>query len=104
MRCPRCEGVVLDEREREGVVIDKCPTCYGVWLDRGELEKLMDRSARYQEKDRGRSFDRDDDDDDDRRRSYENDRRRDSDHQGSVPYGHPQKKRGFFESFGDLFD
>ncbi len=45
MQCPRCEGP-LDERERDGVVVDVCRTCRGVWLDRGELEKLIARAAR----------------------------------------------------------
>jgi uncharacterized protein len=78
MRCPRCETALLDERERDGVVIDACPSCRGVWLDRGELEKLIARAAR----------DRDDhhrDDHDDR-------------------YRHPRRKRSFFESLGEIFD
>jgi hypothetical protein len=34
--------------ERQGVEIDYCPTCRGVWLDRGELDKIIERSARYE--------------------------------------------------------
>lgn len=50
MRCPRCETRVLEERERDGIMIDGCPSCRGVWLDRGELEKLMAReTARFEE-------------------------------------------------------
>jgi Zn-finger nucleic acid-binding protein len=45
MRCPRCEERVLEERERDGIMIDGCPTCRGIWLDRGELEKLLAREA-----------------------------------------------------------
>jgi hypothetical protein len=32
--------------ERQGVEIDYCPNCRGVWLDRGELDKLVELSAR----------------------------------------------------------
>jgi hypothetical protein len=32
--------------ERQGVEIDHCPNCRGVWLDRGELDKLVEMSAR----------------------------------------------------------
>ncbi|MCK6480994.1 MAG: zf-TFIIB domain-containing protein [Planctomycetaceae bacterium] len=61
MNCPRCEGSVLDEREREGVVVDSCPSCRGLWLDRGELEKIAARMSRGGRDDR----DGDDGDDDD---------------------------------------
>jgi len=46
MRCPRCETTTLDEKDREGVVVDVCAQCRGMWLDRGELEKLIARAAR----------------------------------------------------------
>lgn len=92
MNCPRCQGTVLDERERDGVVVDVCLECKGVWLDRGELEKLIARASReYDEfaprRDAPPSRDiryRDDDDDDYRR--------------------NPRRKRGWFESLGDIFD
>ncbi|WP_246604920.1 zf-TFIIB domain-containing protein [Aquisediminimonas sediminicola] len=32
--------------ERQGVEIDYCPQCRGVWLDRGELDKIIERSAK----------------------------------------------------------
>jgi len=32
--------------ERLGIEIDYCPQCRGVWLDRGELDKIIERSAR----------------------------------------------------------
>jgi Zn-finger nucleic acid-binding protein len=32
--------------ERQGIEIDYCPQCRGVWLDRGELDKIIERSAR----------------------------------------------------------
>jgi hypothetical protein len=57
--------------DRQGVEIDFCPQCRGVWLDRGELDKVVERAARFS----------DDDDDDDRRRPsadrrYEHDKDR----------------------------
>lgn len=99
MKCPRCDGAELDEREREGVTVDVCRACRGVWLDRGELEKILARAARYDEDD-------DDDDDDrydrDRRRGYGGDAgpRRDTDEGGRRE----PRKRSWLESLGDLFD
>ena len=99
MKCPNCE-VTLVMTERQGVEIDHCPQCRGVWLDRGELDKIIERSARF-----------DDDDDDDRRRQaapppppppgyageYRGDYRRDDDY-----YKHKDHKRKSFWS--ELFD
>jgi Zn-finger nucleic acid-binding protein len=34
--------------DRQGVEIDYCPTCRGVWLDRGELDKIIERSHRFE--------------------------------------------------------
>ena len=45
MSCPVCR-VPLVMSERQGVEIDYCPQCRGVWLDRGELDKILERSAR----------------------------------------------------------
>ena len=45
MNCPQC-SVALVMSERQGVEIDYCPQCRGVWLDRGELDKIIERSAR----------------------------------------------------------
>lgn len=93
MNCPRCDGTALDERDRDGVVVDVCRACRGVWLDRGELEKLVARAARdfderalQRHEASRRGHDRDDDDDDD-------DYRRD-----------PRRKRSWFESLGNIFD
>jgi Zn-finger nucleic acid-binding protein len=91
MNCPRCDAAVLDEKTRDGVVIDACPQCRGIWLDRGELEKLISRAmdddprpgARDDEHRRWER-DRDDDDDDDR--------------------GRRGRRGGFLGSLGDLFD
>jgi len=91
MNCPRCDHVVLDEREREGLLVDVCAKCRGVWLDRGELEKLIARASREFDE---AATQRDDlpprgvrhhDDDDDYRR-------------------HPKRKRSWIESLGDIFD
>jgi len=92
MNCPRCQRAPLEERERDGVVIDVCLACRGLWLDRGELEKLVARAARELDELGPRRDDtppravryRDDDDDDDRR--------------------DPRRKRRWFESLGDIFD
>lgn len=46
MKCPVCPESTLLMSERQGVEIDYCPNCRGVWLDRGELDKLIERSAR----------------------------------------------------------
>jgi len=43
--CPSCR-VPLVMSERQGVEIDYCPQCRGVWLDRGELDKIIERSAK----------------------------------------------------------
>ncbi len=92
MNCPRCQEVVLTERERDGLLVDVCATCRGVWLDRGELEKLISRATRELEELNPRREDTPprgvrypDDDDDDYRR-------------------YPKKKRPWIDSLGDIFD
>ena len=85
MNCPRCH-VALLIADRQGIEIDYCGQCRGVWLDRGELDKLVERASRFN--------DRDDDDDhrppplpgarpgyrddDDRDERYRDDRSRDN--------------------------
>lgn len=93
MRCPRCESTTLDEKDRDGITIDVCKGCRGIWLDRGELEKLIARASRDLDEGRAglaRGDDRgpryDDDDDDDRGRPGQ------------------RRKRGWFDSLGDIFD
>lgn len=113
MNCPRCDSVVLDERERDGIQVDSCPKCRGIWLDRGELERLVARATaamdaafaerapsprpptddighRDQMEPRRDRYDGDDEDDDDRRRYAERG-------------GYPPRKRRWFEVF-DIFD
>lgn len=48
MDCPVCKTAQLVMSERQGIEIDYCPQCRGVWLDRGELDKIIERSARDQ--------------------------------------------------------
>ena len=45
MSCPVCD-VPLTMSERQGIEIDYCPQCRGIWLDRGELDKIIERSAK----------------------------------------------------------
>jgi uncharacterized protein len=45
MNCP-IDDTELRVSDRQGVEIDYCPKCRGVWLDRGELDKIIERTAR----------------------------------------------------------
>jgi Zn-finger nucleic acid-binding protein len=93
MRCPRCQGTELEERERDGVVVDVCRSCRGLWLDRGELEKLIARATRELEEYGPRR-----DDTPPRAVHYRDD---DRDHHYRRD---PRRKKSFFESLGDIFD
>jgi len=45
MKCPKCpETLVMTERQN--IEIDYCPSCRGIWLDAGELDKIIQRSTR----------------------------------------------------------
>jgi Zn-finger nucleic acid-binding protein len=92
MNCPRCADGALDEREREGIVVDVCSSCRGVWLDRGELEKLIARASRDFDDLTARR-------DDKPPPAFHRDERDDGDYRR-----HPRKKRSVFESLGDIFD
>lgn len=80
--------------DRQGVEIDYCPKCRGVWLDKGELDKIIERSADYEQKQMPPpppasqpgygSYDKGYD------KGYHND-----------PYNKHRKKKGFL---GDFFD
>ncbi|HZI01992.1 MAG TPA: zf-TFIIB domain-containing protein, partial [Flavisolibacter sp.] len=48
MKCPNCNETLV-MADRQGVEIDYCPQCRGVWLDRGELDKIIERSAAYEQ-------------------------------------------------------
>lgn len=47
MLCPVCK-VDLVLTDRQGIEIDYCPQCRGIWLDRGELDKIIERNASYE--------------------------------------------------------
>lgn len=62
MKCPHCPETKLTISERQGIEIDYCPDCRGIWLDRGELDKILERAQREDERDRPeppRQYDRD---------------------------------------------
>ncbi|MEU5938903.1 zf-TFIIB domain-containing protein [Micromonospora sp. NPDC047548] len=46
LTCPKCHGD-MRQYERSGVVIDQCTECRGIFLDRGELEKLFEAEANW---------------------------------------------------------
>jgi Zn-finger nucleic acid-binding protein len=46
MTCPKCRGE-MRQYERSGVTVDQCTECRGIFLDRGELEKLFDAEANW---------------------------------------------------------
>lgn len=48
MTCPVC-NTTLVMSERQGIEIDHCPQCRGIWLDRGELDKIIERSAAFEQ-------------------------------------------------------
>ena len=48
MKCPIDESDLV-MTERQGVEIDYCPKCRGVWLDRGELDKILERAAQFEQ-------------------------------------------------------
>lgn len=52
MTCPKCHGD-MRQYERSGVTIDQCSECRGIFLDRGELEKLFDAEASWNDSRRG---------------------------------------------------
>lgn len=102
MKCP-LDGTELRISDREGIEIDYCPQCRGVWLDRGELDKVLERSARAAPADdrtRDRDRDRERDSDADRSRRDSDDRDRD-DRDYDRGYGRKNKRRSLLE---DLLD
>lgn len=101
MNCP-VDGTELRLTERQGIEIDYCPQCRGIWLDRGELDKVLERSARTapvddRERDRERERDR-------YRESERPYRERDDrgyDRDSERDYGKKSRRRSFLE---DLLD
>lgn len=51
MKCPVCKDVTLLMAEKHDVEIDYCPECRGIWLDRGELDKIIERASKYDDRD-----------------------------------------------------
>lgn len=49
MTCPKCHGD-MRQYERSGVTIDQCTECRGIFLDRGELEKLFEAEAAWNQR------------------------------------------------------
>jgi hypothetical protein len=51
VQCERsdCQGASMQMSDRHGIEIDYCPMCRGVWLDRGELDKIIERAAAYEQ-------------------------------------------------------
>jgi uncharacterized protein len=96
MNCPRCANVILEERERDSLLVDVCAVCRGVWLDRGELEKLIARASREFDEFSARRHDTPA-----RGVRSADDRHRD-DHDLDGRY--PKRKRGWIDSLGELFD
>lgn len=46
MKCPHCKDIDLIMTVRNNIEIDYCPKCRGIWLDRGELDKIIEASAK----------------------------------------------------------
>lgn len=87
MKCPVCIESELVISERQGIEIDYCPKCRGVWLDRGELDKIIERSVKFEETN-DKSFEKERDFDD-RRKYYSDD------------YNKKHKRKSFL---GEIFD
>lgn len=96
MNCPNCNETLV-MTDRQGVEIDYCPKCRGVWLDRGELDKIIERSAAYEQQAPPPSpqqpqqppF------------GYSQQQDRHQSPQQHDPYYYKKKKKGFL---GDFFD
>ena len=96
MKCPNCETTLV-MTDRQGVEIDHCPECRGVWLDRGELDKIIERSARFESDSPGRGEDRRDD----RRDGDRSDERREGYYRDGDRHPHYHKRKSFWS---ELFD
>lgn len=47
MKCPEDQATLLIT-ERSGVEIDYCPDCRGVWLNKGELDRIIEKNATFE--------------------------------------------------------
>lgn len=75
--------------ERNRIEIDYCPSCRGVWLDKGELDKMLEYTAKASSLEHS---------------GWRDYRGRDHDHtpdHKQPGHGKPYKKKSFL---GDLFD
>ncbi|MBK9097121.1 MAG: zf-TFIIB domain-containing protein [bacterium] len=86
MNCPVCKESELVISERQGIEIDYCPKCRGVWLDRGELDKIIERSVKFDEPDQ---------------KFFDNDRKYDDRKKYSDDYYKRNKRKSFL---GEIFD
>ena len=86
MNCPVCKESELVISERQGIEIDYCPKCRGVWLDRGELDKIIERSVKFDEPDQ---------------KFFDNDRKYDDRKKYSDDYYKKNKRKSFL---GEIFD
>jgi Zn-finger nucleic acid-binding protein len=46
LTCPECQAP-MRSYERSGITVDRCTECRGLFLDRGELERLIDSEAEF---------------------------------------------------------
>lgn len=97
MNCPRCREAMLEERDRDGVVVDACRKCRGLWLDRGELEKLIARATRDLDE---LSLSRDEY----RPRHFPDRHPRGEGDDDRYDVRYPRRKRRWYESLADIFD
>ncbi|MDQ3734677.1 MAG: zf-TFIIB domain-containing protein [Actinomycetota bacterium] len=44
--CPKCHNI-MNQYERNRVLVDQCTECKGVFLDRGELEHLVEAEKAF---------------------------------------------------------
>ena len=86
MKCPICNESELVISERQGIEIDYCPKCRGVWLDRGELDKIIEKSVKFDESNQN---------------YYDNDRKYDDRKKYSDDYYKKNKRKSFL---GEIFD
>ena len=111
MQCPVCD-VPLKMSERQGIEIDYCAQCRGVWLDRGELDKIIERSTRYEASVNPSAaniseskHDYFDDDLPKRKRTYDKDNYDDryaDQRRQTEPY--PKKRKSMLGELFDIFD
>ena len=86
MKCPICNESELVISERQGIEIDYCPKCRGVWLDRGELDKIIEKSVKFDESNHN---------------YFDNDRKYDDRKKYSDDYYKKNKRKSFL---GEIFD